>query len=372
MLYEKYKPKKFKDIVGQDIAVKILENIAINFNKYVIHGMILSGPYGCGKTICATTFARMINCNYLCGNCEACKMSINDINSDIIILDGALNSGIDNIRQLIDRVKYAPLYLKYRIVIIEEAHMLSKESMDVLLLTLQDPPKNTIFIFTTTNLIKITNTLRSRCLLIHINKIEHDILFKELKNISIHEDMNLSDDILSIISKSSDNSLRQGISNLETIYLAKLQNIDEINKYLCILSSQTIDTLFIKLMHGELKEAWNLWTNIKKGYTDKALLTSFENLFNELRLWKHDLPNNISDIIIQTNLKETLTDSLLLSFFEILHNCMFMINCECKHVVFTFFDMITHVEDNAMISSFIQGYTKRQERFSTNINNLEF
>lgn len=371
MLYEKYKPKKFIDIVGQDIATSILTNIAINYDKYKIHGIILSGPYGCGKTICATIFAHMINCHEICGNCDFCRVK-NDIHSDIIIFNAALNSGIDHVRQLIERIQYPPLVFKYRVIIMEEAHMLSKESMDVLLLTLQDPPLNTIFIFTTTNLHKITNTLRSRCLLVHINTISNEILFNEIKRIGIIENIIFDDVILRNIAIASNSSLRQALSNLETIHLSKLSNINDINKYLSILSPMIIENIFIELMRGDIKSAWKIWTNIKDGYSDKALLLAFETLFNELRCWINDMPYNISDILITDAFKNILTNSLLLHFIEILHHCLIMNNYQCQHIIQTFFYMITHVEDTAMIHSIIHNTHKVKTELSTNYSDLIF
>ena len=165
MLYLKYKPKKLNEIIGQKTAVQILTNIIIQ--KRNIHGIILSGQFGCGKTLCATLFAQEIN------DINVIEDAYNQ--QDILIVDAALNSSVNDMRPLMEQIIYAPLHLKYRIVIIAGTHMLSKEAMDVLLLTLQAPPYNTIFMFTTTNLSKITKTLESRCLTIHINKIDKQI-----------------------------------------------------------------------------------------------------------------------------------------------------------------------------------------------------
>ena len=152
VLYRKYRPNNFDDIIDQDYIITILKNSLKS--KKTSHAYLFSGPRGTGKTTTAKVFAKAINCQNPtdsgpCNECESCKNFNN--NPDIIELDAASNNGVDEIREIIDNVKVAPTYSKYKIYIIDEVHMLTTNAFNALLLTLEEPPANVIFILATTN-----------------------------------------------------------------------------------------------------------------------------------------------------------------------------------------------------------------------------
>ena len=168
VLARKYRPQKFRDLIGQDILVKILTNAITN--ERLAHAYVLTGVRGVGKTTTARLIAMSINCQKRntdncepCGECDSCKSTVIDSNLDVIEMDAASNTGVDDIREIIDNVKYKPVTAKYKIFIIDEVHMLSKSAFNALLKTLEEPPEHVKFIFATTEVKKIPITVLSRC-----------------------------------------------------------------------------------------------------------------------------------------------------------------------------------------------------------------
>ena len=161
-LYRKYRPRKFSEVVGQKAIIKTLSNSILN-NK-VSHAYLFTGPRGTGKTSTAKIFAQTVNCLNLngvipCDTCESCTQIINKQNTDIIEIDAASNNGVDEIRELRDKVNLVPSYGKYKIYIIDEVHMLTTAAFNALLKTLEEPPAHIIFILATTEPHKIPETI---------------------------------------------------------------------------------------------------------------------------------------------------------------------------------------------------------------------
>lgn len=217
-LYRKYRPLDFNDFVGQENVVKILKNQILQ-NK-LAHAYIFSGSRGTGKTSAAKIFARAINCldsknGEPCNNCEACKSIINSDTTDVIEMDAASNNSVDNIRQIRQEVVYSTATLKYRVYIIDEAHMLSTSACNALLKTLEEPPENVIFILATTEEYKILPTILSRCVRFEFKKINIQQISNRLKEILKKEDIKYEDKAIEYISKLADGSLRDALSILE-------------------------------------------------------------------------------------------------------------------------------------------------------------
>ena len=184
-LYRKYRPKTFDEVVGQDHIVKTLEN-QIKLDK-ISHAYLFTGSRGTGKTSSAKIFARAINClnpqnGSPCGKCEVCK-ALTDNNMDILEIDAASNNGVDEIRDLRERVKYPPVVGKYKVYIIDEVHMLSSSAFNALLKTLEEPPKYVVFILATTEVHKLPATILSRCLRFDFRLVSLEDLSALLKKI---------------------------------------------------------------------------------------------------------------------------------------------------------------------------------------------
>ncbi|MGL4616924.1 MAG: DNA polymerase III subunit gamma/tau [Mycoplasmoidaceae bacterium] len=216
-LYRKYKPDNFSNIIGQFYIKKILLNSLIN--NMISHAYIFSGPRGVGKTSIARIFAKSINCTNkingdACCVCKNCKLFSSSDCMDIIELDAASNNGVNEIRNLIDSTKFVPSVFSKKVYIIDESHMLTNSSWNALLKTLEDPPKNVVFIFATTEVNKIPLTILSRCQRFDFEKIGKDVLKQFIHNIIKLENIKISPDAIDEIISISDGSVRDCLSIL--------------------------------------------------------------------------------------------------------------------------------------------------------------
>lgn len=219
-LYRKWRPQTFEDIIGQKHITQTLIN-AISLNR-ISHAYIFSGPRGVGKTTTARILAKSLNCEkgptpYPCNKCERCIRITNGYSMDVIEIDGASNRGIDDIRDLRNKVKFAPAEGKYKVYIIDEVHMLTTEAFNALLKTLEEPPSHVIFIFATTNPHKIPSTILSRCQWFNFRRISLEDIVAKLKMIVKDEKLKINDKTLNIIARSSTGSMRDAESALDQI-----------------------------------------------------------------------------------------------------------------------------------------------------------
>ncbi|MBC8499769.1 MAG: DNA polymerase III subunit gamma/tau [Candidatus Atribacteria bacterium] len=219
-LYRKWRPQTFEDIIGQKHIAQTLIN-AISLNR-ISHAYIFSGPRGVGKTTTARILAKSLNCEngptpYPCNKCERCIRITNGYSMDVIEIDGASNNGVDSIRELRNKVNFAPAEGKYRIYIIDEVHMLSTGAFNALLKTLEEPPLHVIFIFATTDPYKIPGTILSRCQWFNFRRISLEDIVAKLKTIAEDEKLNVDDKTLNIIARSSTGSMRDAESALDQI-----------------------------------------------------------------------------------------------------------------------------------------------------------
>ena len=271
VLARKYRPQTFADLIGQETLLQILTT-AINSNR-IDHANILTGVRGVGKTTTARLIAMSLNCDNKkegtcepCGNCESCNSIRSDNNLDVIEMDAASKTGVDDIREIIDNVKYKPLNSEYKIFIIDEVHMLSKSAFNALLKTLEEPPEHVKFIFATTEVKKIPVTILSRCQRFDLRRINSQNLNKHLKKICQLENVKVNEDALALLVRAGDGSVRDSISLLDQ---AIINNND-------IISAEFVINM---LGLADKAKIYNLLENIVSGKAPDALII-FRDLYN--------------------------------------------------------------------------------------------
>lgn len=244
----KWRPVKFEEVVGQEHITATLKN-AIKNNR-IAHAFLFTGPRGVGKTTTARILAKSLNCenpvdNEPCNECSMCK-SISDSQSmDIIEIDGASNRGIDEIRTLRESVKYAPTRGKYKVYIIDEVHMLTKESFNAFLKTLEEPPSFTIFIFATTDVHKVPLTIISRCQRFDFRRIPLNVIKDQLSMIAKAEKVKIDDKTLTTISKKADGALRDAESYFDQVvsFCGNDIDFDTVSKMLNLIDEEIYFTI---------------------------------------------------------------------------------------------------------------------------------
>lgn len=247
-LYRKYRPTNFDEVVGQTHIIQTLKN-AIVQNR-IAHAYLFCGPRGTGKTSIAKIFAKTLNCTNSqdapCGVCENCKMAANGSHPDIIEIDAASNNGVDEVRNLIDKVKYAPMQGKYKIYIIDEVHMMTSGAFNALLKTIEEPPAHVIFIFATTEPNKVLPTIISRCQRFDFNKVSmHDIKYR-LSVVCKNEGIEIDENGLALIAQLADGGMRDALSILDqcVAYCSSHIDVNDIRKIYGVVTSEDIGKLF--------------------------------------------------------------------------------------------------------------------------------
>ena len=247
-LYRKYRPTNFDEVVGQTHIIQTLKN-AIVQNR-IAHAYLFCGPRGTGKTSIAKIFAKTLNCTNSqdapCGVCENCKMAANGSHPDIIEIDAASNNGVDEVRNLIDKVKYAPMQGKYKIYIIDEVHMMTSGAFNALLKTIEEPPAHVIFIFATTEPNKVLQTIISRCQRFDFNKVSmHDIKYR-LSVVCKNEGIEIDENGLTLIAQLADGGMRDALSILDqcVAYCSSHIDVNDIRKIYGVVTSEDIGKLF--------------------------------------------------------------------------------------------------------------------------------
>ena len=247
-LYRKYRPTNFDEVVGQTHIIQTLKN-AIVQNR-IAHAYLFCGPRGTGKTSIAKIFAKTLNCTNSqdapCGVCENCKMAANGSHPDIIEIDAASNNGVDEVRNLIDKVKYAPMQGKYKIYIIDEVHMMTSGAFNALLKTIEEPPAHVIFIFATTEPNKVLPTIISRCQRFDFNKVSmHDIKYR-LSIVCKNEGIEIDENGLTLIAQLADGGMRDALSILDqcVAYCSSHIDVNDIRKIYGVVTSEDIGKLF--------------------------------------------------------------------------------------------------------------------------------
>lgn len=285
-LYRKYRPKTFELVYGQDVIVKTLKNVIKN--DKLSHAYLFTGPRGTGKTSSAKLFAKAINClnnkdGDACNECENCKSFNNNSNPDIIEIDAASNNGVDEIREIKNKVSLVPSMSKYKVYIIDEVHMLSIGAFNALLKTLEEPPEYIIFILATTEPQKIPATIISRCQRFDFKSISHDKMKQCLENIISKENITIDDGAIEEIINNSKGGMRDAIGLLDQASAFCNNNItaNDIEELSGNISIKQIRTFLLNIMQKEYNVIFDSISNYSSNGKDFALIC--EKIINYIR-----------------------------------------------------------------------------------------
>lgn len=268
-LYRKYRPRNFNEVVGQDIVVKTLIHTIKNFK--LTHAYLFTGPRGTGKTSIAKILAKTVNCEnpvnaMPCEECVNCTQFNNKQNADIIEIDAASNNGVDEIRELKNKISIVPSNGKYKIYIIDEVHMLTVGAFNALLKTLEEPPSHVIFILATTEPHKIPSTILSRCQRFDFKKINVDNIKKQLLNICDKESVEITEEALFELARISDGGMRDALSLLDQAisYSEGKISVEDIHEINGTLPQSQLKKLFKSINEKNIYEVFNILDDYDK------------------------------------------------------------------------------------------------------------
>jgi DNA polymerase-3 subunit gamma/tau len=277
VLARKYRPKDFSELRGQEALVRTLTN-AIQSGR-VAHAFMLTGVRGVGKTTTARIIARALNCEKgptitPCGACEQCLAIAQDRHVDVLEMDAASRNGVDEIREIIDSVQYAPVSGRYKIFILDEVHMLSKAAFNALLKTLEEPPEHVKFVFATTEIRKVPVTVLSRCQRFDLRRIGTDVLEKYFTELLGKEKVEAEQGAVALIARAADGSARDGLSLLDQAISREPQKISElqVREMLGLVDRSITLDLFEAIMKGASVEAMGLLDSLHKGGADALMV----------------------------------------------------------------------------------------------------
>jgi DNA polymerase-3 subunit gamma/tau len=272
VLARKYRPQNFSELAGQEVLVQTLSN-SIKTNR-LHHAYILTGIRGVGKTTTARIIAKTVNCLNRapdsvtsCGICDNCRLISASKHQDVIEIDAASRTGVDDIREIIDSIAYAPVMANYKIYIIDEVHMLSNNAFNALLKTLEEPPAHVKFIFATTELKKVPITILSRCQRFNLRRLDESEIANHLKNILQKEGIESQPEALELIAKMSEGSVRDSLSLLDQALVNKTENIlssELVEKMLGLNDKLQVIELLEAMLSGNFPQTLEIF---KKFYT---------------------------------------------------------------------------------------------------------
>ena len=339
-LYRKYRPQGFDSVVGQNTIVKTLQNSVKNGSFG--HAYMFFGPRGVGKTTASKIFARAINClepidGNACGKCSNCLHSFEKECVDIIEIDAASNNGVDEIRELKNKISLVPAELKYKVYIIDEVHMLSIGAFNALLKTLEEPPEHAIFILATTDPQKVPETIISRCQCYSFKRISDEMIVDRLKNVCESEKIDIDDEVLLEIAISSDGGMRDSLSSLDKL-------ISYSDKKITVDDFAELNGMITK------KDLINLCDNIFEGDIAKVLFkmnkfnSDGKNLIQIILQLMHFLRNSVVNYYVE-NLKCNYSIDNMLKLINTINENMFDIKKSGNPKIFIEMLLIKYIKD---------------------------
>lgn len=323
VLARKYRPQSFDDLIGQDALVRTLKN-AIESGR-IAHAFMLTGIRGVGKTTTARIIAKALNYTGADGksgpttgdttDCDICKAIAEDRHPDVMEMDAASRTGIDDIREILDGVRYAPTSARYKVYIIDEVHMLSKAAFNALLKTLEEPPEHVKFIFATTEIRKVPITVLSRCQRFDLRRIDADVLQDYYGKIAGWENVSADDEALALIARAADGSVRDGLSLLDQAIALGDGAVtgEQVKDMLGLADRALILDLLENALEGKSADALSIMENLyKKGADPVVVIQDMLELTHQLT--KHRaLPQSLNDAALPKGQQErlaTLSDSV--------------------------------------------------------------
>ena len=326
----KYRPQTFRDLIGQEVVAETIIN-SIKANK-VPNAYLFTGIRGVGKTTIARIVAKLLNCqngieNECKKKCDNCDAITNSSHIDVLEMDAASKTGVDDVRDLIEFSRYGPTSSKYKIFIIDEVHMLSKQAFNALLKTLEEPPEYLKFIFATTEIKKIPITVVSRCQRFDLSRIKSSELFTFIKNIKDQEKGNVSDDALKLIVKISEGSVRDALSLLDRGLLAlekdKELNLEEAQKIYGYFDKSQLIRLFELILEGKENEVIKIYRKIyDQGVEPKVFINDFLELvyyfknINSLTLESTNFSLNDDEFLKIKEISNKIEEDVLILFWQ--------------------------------------------------------
>ncbi len=330
----KYRPQSFDEVIGQDHIAKTLRN-ALQSGQ-LAHAFLFTGPRGVGKTTCARILAKVINCEHpinkvtACNNCSSCTSFNDNASFNIFELDAASNTSVENIRSLIDQVRFQPQSGKYKVYIIDEVHMLSSSAFNAFLKTLEEPPAHAIFILATTEKHKIIPTILSRCQVFDFKRIQANDVVVQLEKICANENITAEKEALNMIATKADGAMRDALTIFDKIHSSSPDGLITYKEVIANLNILDYDYYF-KITDACLREDMTevlltLHDIIKLGFDPDIFVLGLADHFRDLLMAK--VPSTLQILDLSDELKSRYanqaslaTSSFLLSGLNILNQC---------------------------------------------------
>lgn len=329
-LYREYRPQKFSDVLGQDRVVNVLKNQVKS--GQISHAYLFAGERGCGKTTCAKIFAKAINClnpidSSPCGECENCKSIEEESTMDVVEMDAASNRRIDDIRNLKETVVYPPNNLKYKVYIIDEAHMITREAFNALLKIMEEPPSHLVFILATTEIEKIPKTILSRVQKFEFNKIGREDIIKQIDIILSDRNISMQDEAKELIVKKAKGAMRDALSILDQVLSIEKEyfSIEDVENILGLVDFESLDKLVDNIISYNQKESLDLLFKLRENdKDDKDILDGLVGYFRDIMVYKTSLNEKYIEnsdylALIKEKTKNISSDRVV-SFLEILND----------------------------------------------------